>query len=134
MQDFERQQLLDRIAALEALNDDLESKLVVIQENLGQRMQLPMVLSLTASEASIIGCLYARQSCTKALLHGLLYGNRLDADVAMEKIIDVFICKLRKKLKPYGIEVETIWGHGYAMHEPSKEILNRMIKAEGNNA
>jgi two-component system cell cycle response regulator CtrA len=37
------------------------------------------------------------------------------------KIIDVFICKLRKKLanasggKDY---IETVWGRGYVMREP----------------
>jgi two-component system cell cycle response regulator CtrA len=37
------------------------------------------------------------------------------------KIIDVFICKLRKKLasasngKDY---IETVWGRGYVLHEP----------------
>ena len=38
-------------------------------------------------------------------------------------IIDVFVCKLRKKLanasggKDY---IETIWGRGYVLHEPSE--------------
>jgi hypothetical protein len=26
------------------------------------------------------------------------------------KILDVWICKMRKKLKPYGIEIKTRWG------------------------
>ncbi len=29
------------------------------------------------------------------------------------KIVDVFVCKARKKLKPLGIEIETVWGRGY---------------------
>jgi two-component system cell cycle response regulator CtrA len=39
------------------------------------------------------------------------------------KIIDVFICKLRKKLanassgKNY---IETVWGRGYVLREPSE--------------
>ena len=39
------------------------------------------------------------------------------------KIIDVFICKLRKKLanassgKDY---IETVWGRGYVLREPSE--------------
>jgi two-component system cell cycle response regulator CtrA len=38
-----------------------------------------------------------------------------------QKILDVFICKLRKKLsdasggKDY---IETVWGRGYVLHEP----------------
>jgi two-component system cell cycle response regulator CtrA len=43
------------------------------------------------------------------------------------KIIDVFICKLRKKLsdasggKHY---IETVWGRGYVMREPPENALS----------
>ena len=50
-----------------------------------------------------------------------LYGGM---DEPEQKIIDVFICKLRKKLanasngKDY---IETVWGRGYALREPSDD-------------
>ncbi|GAA2871795.1 DNA-binding response OmpR family regulator [Aminobacter niigataensis] len=31
------------------------------------------------------------------------------------KIIDVWICKLRKKLLPLGVKIETVWGRGYRL-------------------
>lgn len=31
------------------------------------------------------------------------------------KIIDVFICKIRKKLKPLGLSIATHWGQGYSI-------------------
>lgn len=34
------------------------------------------------------------------------------------KIFDVYICKLRKKLAPFGVEIVTHWGAGYAIEEP----------------
>jgi two-component system cell cycle response regulator CtrA len=36
------------------------------------------------------------------------------------KIIDVFICKLRKKLAQAGADnlIGTVWGRGYMMREP----------------
>jgi two-component system cell cycle response regulator CtrA len=36
------------------------------------------------------------------------------------KIIDVFICKLRKKLAQAGAGnlISTVWGRGYMMHDP----------------
>ena len=52
-----------------------------------------------------------------------LYGGMDEPDI---KIIDVFICKLRKKLakasegKDY---IETIWGRGYALRDPSEESV-----------
>jgi len=31
------------------------------------------------------------------------------------KIIDVFVCKLRKKLRPLGVNIDTVWGRGYRL-------------------
>jgi two-component system, cell cycle response regulator CtrA len=50
-----------------------------------------------------------------------LYGGMDEPEI---KIIDVFICKLRKKLanalngKDY---IETLWGRGYVLREPSED-------------
>ncbi|MAM26181.1 MAG: DNA-binding response regulator, partial [Rhodobacteraceae bacterium] len=42
------------------------------------------------------------------------------------KIIDVFICKLRKKLSTAtgGLNyIETVWGRGYVLRDPQPEEL-----------
>jgi two-component system, cell cycle response regulator CtrA len=57
---------------------------------------------------------------TKEMYLSHLYGGM---DEPEAKIIDVFICKLRKKLagasggKDY---IETVWGRGYVMREPAE--------------
>ena len=39
------------------------------------------------------------------------------------KIIDVFVCKLRKKIVGLGLDIGTSWGRGYYLADPStKEI------------
>ena len=56
---------------------------------------------------------------TKEMFLNHLYGGMDEPEL---KIIDVFICKLRKKLanassgKNY---IETVWGRGYVLREPS---------------
>ena len=58
---------------------------------------------------------------TKDMFLNHLYGGM---DEPEGKIIDVFICKLRKKLanasagKNY---IETVWGRGYVLREPSED-------------
>jgi len=58
---------------------------------------------------------------TKEMFLNHLYGGM---DEPEAKIIDVFICKLRKKLadasggKDY---VETVWGRGYVLREPVEQ-------------
>jgi two-component system cell cycle response regulator CtrA len=47
-----------------------------------------------------------------------LYGGRDEPEL---KIIDVFMCKLRKKLAAMSGEadyIETVWGRGYMLREP----------------
>jgi two-component system cell cycle response regulator CtrA len=56
---------------------------------------------------------------TKEMLLDHLYGGR---DEPGQKIIDVFVCKLRKKLvQATGGEhyIETLWGRGYVLRDPA---------------
>ena len=83
-------------------------------------------LHLTAKEYQILALLALRigSTLTKETFLNHLYGGLDDEPDA--KIIDVFICKLRKKLaNASGGEdyIETIWGRGYALREPIKRAI-----------
>lgn len=49
----------------------------------------------------------------KDALHAALYSLRRGGDEPLDKIVDVYICKLRPKIRPLGIEIENVWGRGY---------------------
>jgi len=78
-------------------------------------------LHVTTKEYQMLELLALRKgtTLTKESFLNHLYGGMNEPDA---KIIDVFICKLRKKLtnasggKDY---IETVWGRGYVMREPS---------------
>jgi two-component system cell cycle response regulator CtrA len=57
---------------------------------------------------------------TKEAFLNHLYGGMDEPEM---KIIDVFICKLRKKLAAAGAEglIGTVWGRGYTMREPGAD-------------
>lgn len=79
------------------------------------------LLSLTTKEYAILELLALRkgQTLNKASFLNHLYGGVDEPDL---KIVDVFICKLRKKLeKISGGEtfIETVWGRGYVLRDPS---------------
>ena len=82
-------------------------------------------VNLTTKEYQILEHLSLRKGTplTKEMILYQLYGG---VDEPAIKIIDVFICKLRKKLaqasagKNY---IETVWGRGYALHQPSQDEL-----------
>lgn len=79
---------------------------------------------LTASEARMFTALLRRPEMTKAQLHKNTQGHEggTHKDPTELKIVDVFICKLRKKLDklPTPIIIDTIWGKGYALSSAMK--------------
>ena len=77
-------------------------------------------LHLTGKEYGIIELLSLRKgtTLTKEMFLNHLYGGMDEPEV---KIIDVFICKLRKKIsQATGGDnyIETVWGRGYVLREP----------------
>ncbi|KAA5607256.1 response regulator transcription factor [Roseospira marina] len=80
-------------------------------------------LHLTGKEYGILELLAMRRgnTLTKEQFLNHLYGGMDEPEL---KIIDVFICKLRKKIaKATGGDtyVETVWGRGYRLCEPMEE-------------
>ena len=78
---------------------------------------------LTGKEYQMLELLSLRKgtTLTKEMFLNHLYGGMDEPEI---KIIDVFMCKLRKKLanasdgKDY---IETVWGRGYVLREPSED-------------
>src|SRR6202045_4487535 len=79
---------------------------------------------LTGKEYRILELLSLRKgsTVTKEMFLNHLYAGMDEPEI---KIIDVFVCKLRKKLaqatggKHY---IETVWGRGYALRDPAGPI------------
>jgi two-component system cell cycle response regulator CtrA len=84
---------------------------------------------LTGKEYKILELLALRKgmTLTKEMFLNHLYGGMDEPEV---KIIDVFICKLRRKLaaalvgKDY---IETVWGRGYILRERSEDEGSRIF-------
>ena len=80
-------------------------------------------LHLTRREYGIIELLSLRKgtTLTKEVFLNHLYGGIDEPEL---RIIDVFVCKLRKKLARTmtGAEnyIETVWGRGYALRDPEE--------------
>jgi two-component system cell cycle response regulator CtrA len=80
---------------------------------------------LTGKEYAILEMLSLRKgmTLTKEMFLTHLYGGRDEPEL---KIIDVFVCKLRKKLHLAGAPatgcIETVWGRGYALRDPQPEV------------
>lgn len=81
---------------------------------------------LTGKEYQMLELLSLRKgtTLTKEMFLNHLYGGMDEPEL---KIIDVFICKLRKKLsratdgENY---IETVWGRGYVLRDPQQDDLD----------
>ena len=82
------------------------------------------LLPLTPQEFRVLSFLATQKgaSVSKDAILNHLYGGMDEPEL---KIIDVFICKLRKKLSAAtggDNYIETVWGRGYVLRDPQPEI------------
>jgi Response regulators consisting of a CheY-like receiver domain and a winged-helix DNA-binding domain len=82
-----------------------------------------VAVPLTGKEYQILELLALRKGATmsKEMFLDRMYGGMDEPEI---KIVDVFVCKLRKKLAKAGAHpdcVETVWGRGYVMRDPAPQ-------------
>jgi len=122
---FDQQELVARIHAIVRRAKGFSQPALNIGPltlNLGSREVAvdSQPVHLTGKEYAILELLALRKGLvlTKEAFLNHLYGGIDEPEV---KIIDVFICKLRKKLAQAGAPdlIGTVWGRGYVLREPS---------------
>ena len=87
-----------------------------------------LTVHLTGKEYQMLELLSLRKgtTLTKEMFLNHLYGGMDEPEL---KIIDVFICKLRKKLAEAtggANYIETVWGRGYVLREPMAVSMPRL--------
>lgn len=97
---------------------NLDSKTVDVNKNR---------VHLTGKEYAMLELLSLRKgtTLTKEMFLNHLYGGIDEPEL---KIIDVFICKLRKKLAKAtdgDNYIETVWGRGYVLSEPNEGSIDK---------
>ncbi len=124
---FDKSELIARIQAVIRRSKGYSQPLLRIgnlQLNLDSRdvMVDDQTVHLTGKEYAILELLVLRKGMvlTKEAFLNHLYGG---IDEPEMKIIDVFICKLRKKLAQAGAGnlIGTVWGRGYMMRDPNSQ-------------
>ena len=122
---FDKEELVARIQAVIRRSKGYSQPLLKIgglQLNLDSREVLvnDRTVHLSGMEYAILELLVLRKGMvlTKEAFLNHLYGG---IDEPEMKIIDVFICKLRKKLASAGAGnlIGTVWGRGYMMRDPN---------------
>lgn len=117
--------------------DDLLDEVQVLRQRLAELAEpdaatkLAISLRLTGSEAKVLAILLSRDIATKDAIYTLAFQHD-NGDGPVEKIIDVFICKIRKKARLGGWpgQITTIWGKGYQMSPEMRTWLNGLMNPQ----
>lgn len=131
---FNRGELIARIQAIvRRSKGNASSKLKVGDIVLDMETRSALVagrpLSLTSKEYSILELLMLRKGTPikKETFLSHLYGGIDEPEI---KIIDVFVCKLRKKIEDVSggdSYIETLWGRGYTIKDPVEDAEDGVI-------
>jgi two-component system cell cycle response regulator CtrA len=125
---FDKAELLARIQAVVRRSKGFSQPVLRIG-----RMQLNLdsrevtiegrLVHLTGKEYAILELLVLRKGMvlTKEAFLNHLYGGMDEPEM---KIIDVFVCKLRKKLAQAGVDnlIGTVWGRGYMIRDSAERV------------
>lgn len=118
-----------RLDVVERENEELRERIMRLEAELWGVAPIPVEFGLSSKEEMVLGCLLQRPEASKDAVMLALYGNDPSGDKEPEiKIVDVFICKIRAKLKPFGIKIGTHWGRGYFLGAEAKAAIRGMQK------
>lgn len=108
----------ETVATLVARNEMLVERVRQLEAMLMANWRPPIEWGLTNSEARVVATLAGREMATKDQLMAALYSDRPEEPDG--KIVDVLVCRIRRKLQPFGVVIETVWGQGYVLKDREK--------------
>lgn len=112
--------------ALKAENKRLSDRVRLLEHALGFDLEVPREWRLTRCEAAVFGLLYRRKgTVSRDAVMTVLYGDR--PDPPSDKIVNIFIWKLRRKLDPFGIEIATRHGIGWELLPEARKVARSYI-------
>lgn len=110
--------------------EELEEQLRQLHIAIMPRLLFPLAWDLNRGETSILAALYTSPDGfrTKKMLQTCsdIFGYNVPGDA----IVSTRIHGLRKKLKPFGIEITNRFAEGYSLSKPSRDIIKAAIANE----
>ena len=94
-------------------NEYLRAQVRQLRDALGIGLRWPPEWNLSPRETALLGVLVSRELATRDAMMCGLYGD--EPDPPCERIVKVFVCRLRRKLGPRGFTIVTRRGHGLMM-------------------
>ena len=111
---------------MEALREriqELEEQLGIVSTEADGLFRLPV----TAMQTRMLGVLMKFDLCSRERLFFALYSDRPDSNWPDDRLIDVQISHIRKKLAPRSISIKTKWGQGWYMEAEDKQKVRDWV-------
>lgn len=119
----------DQARELAVLRDEIEllrEQIYQIREAFCGPLPLLWHIHLTKHESLLLATLYRRNGLvTREAMHIALSGIERETQ---DKLVDVILSHLRKKICGYGIEIETIRTTGFRLTPDSREIIRGLVR------
>lgn len=116
---------LSRIAFLEEENEKLRQQVELYKPKVAEAIPAG-TFGLTKSEAKLLSFVVSRTIARREECFAHLYSSAV-REPDSTKVIDVMISKCRKKLRPWQIDIETVWATGYRMNQDNKARLHNIL-------
>lgn len=92
------------------------------------RLACAQIFKMTRLQAAVFVAILRRPEITKDQVHSAIEAIRpATADPTDQKMIDVVICHIRKRIKDYDIELHTIWGQGYTLPHADRDKVMMLL-------
>lgn len=101
----------------------------IAQEAASYRIIISTSLGLTVQERRLLAFLFISSRPSKAQIMDHLYRSVGDREPEV-KIVDVMICKMRRKLKPLCVDIQTHWGRGYYLENADRERIDNLVSRD----
>jgi len=86
------------------------------------------LFSVTKLQASLLAILINRNEVSKETMHQIIESRRTPGKEETDpKMVDVVICHLRKRLKPFNLKIITLWACGYYIEPVQRKQILEMV-------
>ena len=86
------------------------------------------LFKITRLQASFLAVLINRNEVSKETLHQVIESRRPPGKEETDpKMVDVVICLLRQRLKPFNLKINTLWACGYYIEPVQRKQILEMV-------
>jgi hypothetical protein len=111
-------------------NECLKAEVVWLKElMLSHEAHLPVEWKLSPLQAKVMGVLLRGNSVTVNRLVEIIYAHSDEPDTAYQVIV-LMITRIRRKLAPFGIKINSDRLYGYTLNPPAKAIILHELRRE----